>query len=158
MALIHEKLYQSKNLAGIDLAEYIRCLADDLIRSYGVDSERIALEINAEEVFLKVDAAIPCGLLLHELLSNCLKHAFPGGRPGAIRIDLWSNPEGHLCLLVRDNGVGLPEELDFLNTDSLGLQLVKMLAEQLDGTIELVRDTGTVFRITFAGLKYQKGS
>ncbi|MGH8056426.1 MAG: sensor histidine kinase, partial [Candidatus Entotheonellia bacterium] len=158
MALIHEKLYQSKNLAGIDLAEYIRCLADDLFRSYGVDGGRIALEINAEEVFLKIDAAIPCGLILHELLSNCLQHAFPDGRPGGIRIDLWSNPEGHLCLLVRDNGVGLPEELDFLNTDSLGLQLVKMLAEQLDGTIDLARGKGAAFSITFAGLKFLKGS
>lgn len=155
MALIHEKLYQSKNLAGIDLPEYIRCLADDLIRSYGVDGERITLEINAEEVFLKIDAAIPCGLILHELLSNCIKHAFPEGRPGEIRIDLWLDPQGHLCLLVRDNGIGLPVELDFLNTDSLGLQLVKMLTEQLDGTIELAQDKGTAFSITFAGLKYQ---
>jgi PAS domain S-box-containing protein len=152
MALVHEKLYQSKDLARIDFAEYVRHLTAHLLRSYGVNSHAIALKVNAEKVLLDIDTAIPCGLIINELVSNALKHAFPPGSEGEIRVDLHAeadNPDGRgrLSLVVSDNGAGLPSQLDFRHTESLGLQLVSTLADQLEGTIELDRQEGTTFKI-----------
>ncbi|MBC7185646.1 MAG: PAS domain S-box protein [Calditrichaeota bacterium] len=149
MALIHEKLYQSRDLSRIDFSDYIRKLTDDLFRSYSVNPERITLTTHAEEVSLGIDAAIPCGLIINELVSNCLKHAFPDGRSGEVQVSLLPK-NGMYELRVKDNGVGFPKDLDFRNTDSLGLQLVTTLTEQLDGTIELnCNGEGTEFRILF---------
>jgi two-component sensor histidine kinase len=106
-------------------------------------------------VFLGVDTAIPCGLIINELVSNSLKHAFPAGRAGEIRIELWSDDDGQFTLMVSDNGVGLPKDLDFRATQSLGLQLVHTLVEQLEGTIELDRSGETAFKITFTEPKYK---
>jgi two-component sensor histidine kinase len=153
MALIHERLYHSKDLTRVDFAEYVRNLASYLFRSYGVHSNVIQLKVNVEDVFLGIDTAIPCGLITNELISNSLKHAFPGGRGGEIRIELCSDHDGQFTLVVSDNGVGFPQDLDFLDTDSLGLQLVNTLIDQLEGTIELDRSGGTVFEITFTALK-----
>lgn len=149
MSLIHEKLYQSKELAYIDFKEYIKALTTDLVRSFGVKKDKIAIVINVEDISLDIDTAIPCGLIINELVSNSLKHAFPDGREGEIVIAL-KRVEGGIELRVADNGVGIPEELDFKKTRSLGLRLVTILAEdQLQGSIELKRDGGTDFRITF---------
>ena len=156
MALVHERLYQSKDLARVDFARYIRNLASYLGRSYGVNTNVIQLKTNLHDVFLGVDTAIPCGLILNELVSNCLKHAFPDGREGEIRIELRSDGNGEFTLMVSDNGVGLLEDLDFRNTESLGLQLVNTLVNQLEGTIELDRRGGTAFKITFAEMKYKE--
>jgi two-component sensor histidine kinase len=153
MALVHERLYQSQDLARIDFAEYVRSLANHLFRSYGVNTNVIQLKINVHNVFLGVDMAIPCGLIINELVSNCLKHAFPGGRGGEIQIELPADDDGQCTLVVSDNGVGCPEDLDFRDTGSLGLQLVNMLVEQLEGTIELDRGGGTAFEIRFATLE-----
>ncbi len=153
MALVHEKLYQSQDLARIDFAEYVRSLASYLFRSYGVNTNVIRLKINVDDVFLGVDAAIPCGLIVNELVSNSLKHAFPGGRRGEIRIEFYSEDDGQYALMVSDDGVGFPEDLDFRDTGSLGLQLVHTLIEQVGGIIELDRSDGTKFKITFTGLK-----
>jgi PAS domain S-box-containing protein len=150
MALVHEMLYQSPDLARVDFAEYVRTLANYLFHSYGVNPNTVELKINVDDVFLGVDTAVPCGLIVNELASNCLKHAFPDGRPGEIRIELRSDCDGQFTLLVGDNGVGLPKDLDFRNTSSLGLQLVNTLVSQLDGTIELERRDGTEFKITVA--------
>lgn len=150
MALVHEQLYQSKDLARIDFAEYIRDLATDLFRSYGVNPDAITLKINVDDVLLGVDTAIPCALIVNELVSNSLKHAFPEGRAGKIRIGFHSD-DTKSTLMVSDNGVGFPEDLDFRSTQSMGLHLVITLTKQLKGAIELDRRRGTTFRIAFAG-------
>ncbi|RZN37722.1 MAG: PAS domain S-box protein [Methanophagales archaeon ANME-1-THS] len=151
MALIHDKLYQFKDLGKIDIAGYIRDLATDLFHSYGVRPDGIKLRINVYEVLLGVNTAIPCGLIINELVSNALKHAFPDGKEGEIRIELIrSGGEETFTLIVADNGIGFPADLDFRNTKTLGLQLVITLVDQLKGTIELDRRSGTEFKITFA--------
>ena len=149
MALIHEKLYRSRDLARVDFADYIRNLATYLVRSYRAYSGPVSLKIDADGVSLGIDAAIPCGLIVNELVSNALKHAFPDGRAGEIRIGLYPDGGRQLTLVVADDGVGFPEGLDFQNTESLGMQLVNTLANQLDGTVELHDNGGTEFKITF---------
>ena len=152
MALIHAELYQSEDLARIDFAKYIRKLVAALYNSYGVDFETIKLNINAPDVLLGVDTAIPCGLIINELVSNCLKHAFPAGKEGELHIDL-RPANNKLTLTISDSGVGFPKDLDFRNTKTLGMQLVISLTNQLDGTIELDKSGGgTTFYITFAKL------
>ena len=153
MALVHEKLYQSQDQARVDFAEYLRSLANHLFRSYGVNTNVISLKVSVDDVFLGVDIAIPCGLILNELVSNSLKHAFPDGRAGEICIEL-RVADGQLTLMVSDNGVGFSDDLDFRDTGSLGLQLVNTLVNQLEGTIELERSSGTAFKITFTEPRY----
>jgi len=155
MSLIHEKLYQSGNLSVVDLSTYIKNLSKYLLRSYETGS-KIKLKISANDVLLPIDKAIPCGLILNELISNSLKHAFPHGKEGEIRISVCSDnisgtsPESFsYTLIISNNGVQFPKELDFRRTKSLGLQLVCSLTKQLKGTIELDRSSGTEFRITF---------
>ncbi len=146
MALIHEKLYKSEDLANINAREYFMSIADGLVRSYGARGVKVTVEVG--DVSLGMDAAIPCGLIVNELLSNSLKHAFPQ-REGEVFVVL-SSVDGIMELTVRDNGLGIPEEIDFRNTDSLGLRLVTILAEdQLGGKITLRRDKGTEFCIQF---------
>ena len=149
IALIHEKLYGSEDLAQIDFAEYIQNLISHLFSSYGVNSDAIAMKIDVDDVLLEVDTAIPCGLIINELASNSLKHAFPDGREGEIGIELCSDNNGKLDLIVGDNGIGFPSDIDFRNTRSLGLQLVVRLVKQLKGTIEHVEDGGNKFKIRF---------
>jgi two-component sensor histidine kinase len=146
MALIHETLYQSSNLARCNFAQYLDTLTAHLLQSYGAP-RHITLHCDTGDVFLDLDTAIPCGLILNELLSNALKHAFPNGQEGEVAVTLHAEPDS-LTLSVRDTGVGFPIGLDFRHTDSLGLQLVGMLTEQLDGTITLERTNGTTFTLT----------
>lgn len=161
MALIHEKLYQSKDLARIDFGQYIQGLVVHLFRSYRIDPKTIALETDVKNSFLDINLAIPCGLIINELVSNSLKHAFVENRAGGERnesldkiyVSLHSNGEGRFALVVQDNGVGFPKDLDFRKTKSLGLQLVNDLVNQIDGSIELQRGRGTAFKITFNALK-----
>jgi PAS domain S-box-containing protein len=147
MALIHTHLYQSDNLARINFKKYVRTLADSVYRSYRLSPDNIVMNITAGDVSLDINTAIPLGLIVNELVSNAMKYAFPEGRSGQINIDLADSADG-IVLKVSDNGVGFPENLDFRNTESLGLQLVITLVEQLTGSIELLRDRGTEFRIT----------
>jgi two-component sensor histidine kinase/CheY-like chemotaxis protein len=149
MALVHEKLYQSESLTRIDFGEYIRSLAEDLLRTYSIRAQAITLEIQAGNVFLGIDSAVPCGLLLNELLTNTLKHAFPENRRGEVRVELHADSDRRIILVVADNGVGFPEDWDLSNPPSLGMQLVNSLVSQLDGTIDLNSSRGTEFRITF---------
>ncbi|MBW4490893.1 MAG: GAF domain-containing protein [Trichocoleus desertorum ATA4-8-CV12] len=151
MALIHEKLYQSSNLLKINFDEYIHDLTDNLIRSYVAFASSVTLSTNAVGVWLNIDTAIPCGLIINELVSNSLKHAFSGSnQENEIRISITSNEDNQFTLTVRDNGIGFPEDIDFRNTESLGLELVCIFTEQLDGTIELDRSNSTAFIITFS--------
>ena len=149
MALIHEQLYQSEDLAKVDFGEYLRTLVADLYNLYGVNPDVIELKIDVDHILLGIDSAIPSGLIINELVSNSLKHAFPADRAGEISIAFRPDDEGQYRLTVGDNGVGLPEGMDFRNTSSLGLKLVNALTAQLKGTLEVDRSGGTEFKITF---------
>ena len=149
MALVHEKLYQSDDLAKVDFADYIQSLSAALFRSYDFKSKTITLKLEVSPVFLNVDTAIPCGLILNELVSNSLKHGFPNDTPGEILIQLDANADQSFSLIVQDNGVGFPEAVDFKKSKSLGLQLIFGLAKQLQGAIEMSGNQGTLCKITF---------
>jgi two-component sensor histidine kinase/putative methionine-R-sulfoxide reductase with GAF domain len=151
MALIHEKLYQSKDLARIDFDGYVRDLMVYLFRSYAANADQIRTHIETHNMFLAIDTAIPCGLIISELVTNTIKYAFPGGRRGNLHIGLGPEDDGHLTLLVKDDGVGFPEDFDWRESDSLGLQLVSTLSSQLHGKIEVSGKGGTSFKITFPG-------
>lgn len=148
MALLHEKLYHSKDLARIDFNDYIRSLVDHLLFGYGAHSDKVTLNMKVDKVFLGVDTAIPCGLIINELLSNALKHAFPGDRHGEINITFTQN-QGEYSLTITDNGIGFPSELDFKKSSSLGLQLVDTLTNQLMGRMSLDRANGSTFTLRF---------
>ncbi len=150
MALIHEQLYQTSKLSLIDYPAYIRQLSAHLFRSYHVSTTRIDLRTRIDDVRLSVDVAVPCGLIINELVSNSLKYAFPDGRGGEIRIELRRSGDDEVTLTVADDGVGLPEEVGFWDTKTLGLRLVGTLARQLDGNVEVDRSGGTAIRISFA--------
>ncbi|MGQ9671912.1 MAG: PAS domain S-box protein [Candidatus Aminicenantales bacterium] len=154
MALVHEKLYQSQDLSRINFADYIRNLSIHLFHVHQVDSSRVQLKQELEDIQLDINTAIPCGLILNELVSNCLKHAFSDGRSGEVRIQLKRQDGENLLLVVSDNGVGLPESLDIEKTSTLGLQILTLLVKQLDAVLELRRQPGTEFRILFRELKY----
>jgi len=152
MALVHEKLYESEDLAGIDFAEYIRSITTYLFSLHKI-SEAVRLNVDIKDILLDINTAIPCALIVNEIVSNSLKYAFPEGIEGEIYIGLHSNKRDKLILIVKDNGIGFPKELDFRKTESLGMQLIIMLVEQLEGTVELERKEGTAFTITFGKTK-----
>jgi len=194
MALVHEKLYQSEDMVSVDFADYIKNLADYLFHSYSMGSGKISMKLDVDNIFLGMDTAVPLGIIINELVSNALKHAFSKGEDGEICIQLHrdgGNPPGKvenyknaedqvarsekvdsaglsgsiqgdkkvedkLTLIVSDNGKGFPKSLDFRNTDSLGLQLVIALVDQINGSIELNTNKGTEFKIIFQELKYKK--
>lgn len=148
MAMIHERLYQSADLARVDLGAYLRSITAQLFRSYNVRSHQIALDVRVEAGLLGVDQAIPCGLIVNELVSNALKHAFPDGRQG--RIGVVFEAEKTQCrLAVRDDGVGLPAGFDVGRSPSLGLKLVQALTKKLRGTLRACEDGGAVFEVCF---------
>ena len=158
MALIHERLYQSSDLSRIEFSQYLRNLATHLFHSYKADSSRIRLKIDAEEVFLNINTAIPSGLIINELVSNALKHGFPEGRSGELDIDLHRVEGDGYVLQVKDDGVGFPEGLDFRKTGTLGMQIISTLVEQIEGRLELSRENGTAFRVEFNELPRKKSS
>jgi two-component sensor histidine kinase len=153
MALVHEKLYRSENLACIDFGDYVRTLMAQLMRSYGTKLAKIDMQTEVAALRLGIDVAVPCGLIVNELVTNSLKHAFPDGRNGEVNVGLCETGDGHLLLKVRDNGVGMPQGFDYRQTESLGLQLVNALVRQLDGSVELHCEGGTTFAITFSGVR-----
>lgn len=158
MALIHEKLYQSEDLAKTNFSEYIQSLVTALFRSYSAYSRSIKLHLDVQEVRLSIDTAIPCGLIINELVSNSLKYAFPSGEPGEIHIRLQAEETKAQALpryqlIVSDSGRGFPPDIDFRNTKSLGLQLVCSLIRQLRGEIDLTSKSGVQFTMCFTEQK-----
>ena len=149
MALIHQTLYQSKDFARVDFRAFLDSLAPTLISSYGLGSDRVKLTMNASEVQLPINAAIPCGLVVNELISNALKHAFPGDIRGEITVDLSSESPTMVGLAVSDDGVGIAEDFDLAQTATLGLQLVTMLTDQLGGQLEVHHRNPTRFKLSF---------
>jgi PAS domain S-box-containing protein len=154
MYMVHEKLYRSPDLEKIEFTKYISDLANGLLQSYGVKTSTVDLNINVNDTSLGIDFAIPCGLIINELVTNSLKYAFPDGRKGKINLSLQPLDENMFELVVSDNGAGIPRDVDFRKTESLGLRLVTILAEnQLQGQVDLNRNGGTEFRIKFKGVK-----
>jgi two-component sensor histidine kinase len=150
MALVHETLYGSENLARIDFAEYAQVLAKDILASYGNVGDPVRLKSDLETVIMNIDLAVPCGLILNELISNAFKHGFPNGGIGEIKVTLRAHPEDKCLLCVEDNGVGIPADLDVNTKKSLGLRLVRSLTEQIRGSFELAKtDLGTSARLQF---------
>jgi PAS domain S-box-containing protein len=149
IALVHEKLYQSETLAQVNFADYTQSLLQHIWSVHGHAADPIHLELDLQPVPLPMDQAVPCGLLLNELASNALKHAFHGRPHGTIAVSLRRGENRRVYLTVRDDGVGLPPEMDWRRSPSLGLQLVQMLSTQLNGTVDVSRRTGTEFRLAF---------
>ena len=151
IALIHEKLYQSNDYARVRFSDYARSLAANVFHTTGTSQNDVSLELAIDEVPLGVDRAIPCGLVINELITNSLKHAFTDGRTGTIRVELKKLDDGQLCLKVQDDGVGLPHGFEIHKIASMGLQLVCTLSEQLDASLVVNGDRGASFQLTFAG-------
>ena len=149
MAMVHERLYRSQNLASIDFGEHVRDLASMLASSYPQAADHVQLFTEAESVLLELETAIPAGLIINELVSNALKHAFPDGRRGTLKLSLQSPAPGQLSLSVQDDGVGLPPGFDWDQARSLGLRMVRDLARQIRGTLEVRQNGGTTFALCF---------
>jgi two-component sensor histidine kinase len=150
MALAHEQLYQSKNLAEISIKGYVENLVGQIQEIFVTPGQAIDCRLAVEDLDLDITKVVPCGLMITELLSNAYKHAFVDGRSGQVTISMKSST-GQIELAVTDNGIGWPDELDYRQPKTLGLQLVKALTNQLNGTLELERSNGTRFRVCFAG-------
>lgn len=153
IALVHERLYRSKDIAKISLKEYIQLLINDLFKSYAVNRSDIELQLNINDLFVDVDFAVPCGLIINEVVSNSLKYAFPGykeeNKKGIIKIEFSKNGKGETLLTISDNGIGMPEIFEEKKKLSLGLQLVDTLVNQLEGCLEIDSNKGTAFIIKF---------
>jgi two-component sensor histidine kinase len=147
MALIHENLYNSADLGRVDLRRYLEMLLGGLESAH--TGERIRIETLVEDVSLRIQTAVPCGLIVNELVTNSFRHAFPRGAKGTVRVE-FTAASGHYQLRVSDDGVGLPHDFDLARTTSLGLRLVHGLTEQIGGRIEFGREPGAAFQITFA--------
>jgi PAS domain S-box-containing protein len=151
MSLLHEMLYESSDLANIDFRAYVGTLVSNLLQLYGNADKQIIFENTVDQTRLSLDTAIPCGLIVNELVSNCLKHAFPNGRQGKVEVSLASLDKEYR-LLISDDGVGLPQNVDPPNPDTLGLRLVNALVRQLRGRVSVDRSRGTEYQIIFAEL------
>ncbi len=156
MAMVHEKLYQSKDLARIDFGEYIESLAANLVNSYGLCSRDVVLSIDVDNILLGVDTAIPCSVIVNELVANSLKHAFPGDRSGEIDVS-FREADGQYTMVFKDNGVGMSEYLDINRPSSLGLTIVNALTGQLGGKITMGKNGGREVSITFPAASTKRG-
>ncbi len=149
MAIVHENLYHSEDFSRVDFREYIRSLVMNISHSFGVDGKKIRIGIDVEDAALDMNAAVPCGLLLNELITNAVKHAFPGGRKGELTISMHRVDGGAYRLAVKDDGPGLPDGLDSIAQSSLGLRLAKLLANQIGGELTVGSGPGAEFAVTF---------
>jgi PAS domain S-box-containing protein len=155
MALIHEKLYQSQNLAKINFSEYLQTLAEQLFFSFKLDRDRIELKFELEPVLLNIETATPCGLIVSELIANVFEHAFPDNRKGQLCLRLQKH-QHQVMVTIRDNGVGFTPDFDFRQTETLGLQLVCLLTHQLEGDLKVVENNGISFQLIFSELHYRQ--
>ncbi len=153
--MIHEKLYQSDKFNSINFRDYLKTLINRLIYDYSQDLGHIDLELDIENVELNIETSVPCGLIINELVSNSLKHAFPQGRNGKIIVKFHKIKDKYV-LMVGDNGIGPLEKSVLESSKKLGFNLVKSLIKQLDASLEILESEGTLYRITFAELTYQK--
>ena len=158
ISLIHEKLYQTNQITRIDFDKYIKSLATSLLKSFGITSSRIRITSKAENVFLTMDSAIPCGLIINELVTNSLKHAFKHGMSGEIVVDMKYRQDNKFVLTVKDNGLGLPSTLMVEKPETLGFSLIQSLIRQLDAKLEIEINKGTEFSITFSILNIRGGN
>ena len=149
MALIHEKLCESRDQARIEFREYIRDLLSIVFRACRSKSDAITLDLQIDPIFLDIHNAVPVSLILNEMVSNCLRHAFPAGHRGVVTIYFKKHPQGQFCLVVRDNGIGVPKDFDLETTASLGLRLIGILTRQIGGTLDFCSQGGTEFKVTF---------
>ena len=157
MALVHEKIYYSNDLANIRLRDYVRDMANDLFKSYNLSSGNIEFKMEIEDIPIAIDTSIPCGLIINELLSNSLKHAFPENRKGEIKIEIRSTKENEIEIVYSDNGIGLPESFDFRKSTGFGFRMIVDLVEyKLMGNIKQIQDGGTIFQVRFKEIKYKK--
>ncbi|BDZ69844.1 hypothetical protein GCM10025861_03610 [Methanobacterium petrolearium] len=148
MALIHELLYQSKQHNEVDFGSYIRTISTELFRNYSLNPEQVELNLETENIMLDINTAVPLGLIVNELVSNSMKHAFSDGKSGKIDINFLKE-DGKYVLVVKDDGMGMPPDLDLNNTETLGLQVVDSLITQIHGDLKLIREGGTTFQIRF---------
>jgi two-component sensor histidine kinase len=155
MALVHEKLYQSKDLGRVEMAEYARQLMNDLFQINGAAASKIQLRLELEPVLVPVDVAIPCGLILNELTTNAISHAYDGRSSGEISVQLLTSSPETVQLTFADDGRGFSPQQDWRSADTLGLQLVRMLTDQLQGTINMINGRGTTFQLSFS--RFSKG-
>ena len=153
MALVHDRLFTSKDLTNIDLRDYVESLTNTLLSHYGFKRDSLALVVDVKNIRLSIDYAIPCGIIINEIVSNSLKHAFPDKENGEIIISI-KMKEDYCFMNIRDNGIGIPKGLNAKGVRSMGMQLITILAEhQLNGTLDINTDNGMEYRITFKDLK-----
>jgi len=152
MSLIHQNLYKENNLTGIEIKNYLEKLCNNLFATYNISNEQIKLETNIENIILDVDSIVPIGLILNELISNALKHAFPDGNSGVIKINVFENNDG-LLLSVIDNGVGIQSEDSFVNSDSFGFHLIKAFQRKLQADLEISGTNGTSISLLIRNYK-----
>jgi PAS domain S-box-containing protein len=153
IALVHQKLYQSQNLSRVDLKDYISDLANLIVHSHTNDSDKISLVLDLDSVTVELDTAVPCGLIINELISNSLKYAFPGDRKGIITLNLKMLDEEMVELIVSDNGIGISDEFDYMNKNTLGMQLFRSISEdQLMGKINITTDNGMTCNLLFKNI------
>lgn len=150
IALIHEKLYQTNNFTRVDFGSYTMNLIYYLFRMFDVKSNNVSMRLNVENVFLPMDTAIPCGLIINELVTNSLKHAFTEEKHGEISIQAVYHSDNKFTLTIKDNGKGIPEKVDFYKSETVGFNLVNSLVRQLGGNLEINREEGTEFKVTFS--------
>lgn len=156
MALVHQQLYRSSDFSSVDFGEYLVNLIEQLKNSYGIDDLKIKVNVEAKDIYLDLETAIPTGLLINELLSNTFKHAFIESKSGKVEVEIKRKGENEFLIRVADNGKGIDKNMDIYNTTSLGMQLIVTLTEQLNGKIVLNRDKGTEFIITISPYIYPK--
>jgi two-component sensor histidine kinase len=149
IALVHERLYESADLSHVNFGKYLSVLLENIFDTHDAASRGLSKIIDVGDANLTVDVAIPCGLIVNELVTNALKHAFPGGRTGTVRVSLRGSSDGAMDLTVQDDGVGMPPGIDPRNTVSLGLDLVVTFAEQLNAEMDIMSERGTSFRFRF---------
>ncbi|MFW6131212.1 MAG: histidine kinase dimerization/phosphoacceptor domain -containing protein [Candidatus Aminicenantaceae bacterium] len=149
MALVHEKLYQDEELSKINISNYIKSLVNSLFNMYKIDKKRIKVKLDLEELYINIDTAIPVGLIINEIVSNSLKHAFPENKKGNISIELFKGKKDKYILQISDTGIGLPQGFDVYKTDTLGTSLIVDLTQQLEGTLNISHNNGVIYSLEF---------